>query len=195
MRLILLTPFVLLACGPAATAPDAGSVCRDNPKTPANLLENPGFECDGAEWAAVPGYGSFDVTTGGRSGRAGRITVGGLGGRAQYTKAFAPEPAGQRTFCVNAWVSGTAPFMRLRVLRDFGGGVQEDSFAAPITSTFTRVPPVNPLKITADNAPKILLVFEVQTNRTDGQNGMSGQTLLIDDVDVWETTSNCSESR
>ena len=69
------------------------------------------------------------------------------------------------------------------------------NFEMWFTADFTRVPPVNPLKIVAADAPKILLVFEVQTNRTDGQNGMNGQTLLIDDVDVWETTANCSESR
>ena len=80
----------------------------------------------------------------------------------------------------------------MRVLRDFDGSVQEVSFSEQIFSDWRRIPT---LKVTGDNAPKIQLVFEVQTNRTDGQSAMAGQTMLIDDVDVWESSNNCSESR
>lgn len=190
-RPALVACVTLSACGPAMTTPDAGGVCRDGVKTPANLIENPGFECDGSEWAAVSTYGTFDFAPG-RTGRAGRITFGGLGGRLQYTKSFAPSPAGNRTYCFSAWLSGTAPFMRLRVLRDFDGSVQEVSFAEQVFPEFRRIPT---LKVTADNAPKLILLFEMQTNRTDGQNAVAGHTMLIDDVDVWESTTNCAESR
>jgi hypothetical protein len=82
--------------------------------------------------------------------------------------------------------------MRMRVLRDFNGSVQEVAFSEQIFSDFRKVPT---LKVTGENAPKLQLVFEVQTNRGDGQNAMAGQTMLIDDVDVWETSNNCMEAR
>ena len=83
MRLsLLIVPAVLFACGPTAVVPDAGGPlgCRDTSKTPANLIENGGFECDTSplEWSAV--YGTFETVSTGRSGRAGQITVNPAGG-------------------------------------------------------------------------------------------------------------------
>lgn len=180
---------VLSACGPATGTPDAGGGCLDSGKTPANLIENARFECDSMEWSAI--YGTLELASGGRSGRAAKVTVNQAGGRFAYAKEFAPNP-GTKTFCFSAYLSGTAPFMRMRVLRDFNGSVQEVAFSEQIFSDFRKIPT---LKVTADNAPKLQLVFEVQTNRPDGMNGMTGQTMLIDDVDVWETTNNCMEAR
>lgn len=183
----------LAACGPMTVVPDAGGggACRDTTKTPANLIENPGFECDSspAEWSPI--YGTLELAAGGRSGRAAKVTVNQAGGRFAYTKVFAPD-AGTKTFCFSAWLQGTAPFMRLRVLRDFGGSVQEVAFSEQIFSDWRRIPT---LQVTNDNAPKLQLVFEVQTNRSDGQNAPAGSVMLIDDVDVWESSANCSETR
>lgn len=186
---ILLTSVFCFACGPMNPMPDAGNnACNGAAKTPANLIENNGFECDGS-WSQV--YGTFETVTGGRTGKAGQVTVTAAGGRFAYGKPFA-ENAGSKTYCVSAYLKGTAPFMRMRVLRDFDGSVQEVSFSEQIFSDWRRIPT---LKVTGENAPKIQLVFEVQTNRTDGQSAMAGQTMLIDDVDVWESSNNCMESR
>lgn len=182
---------LLAACGPATGAPDAGGACGGPSRTPANLIENPGFECDSGEWSAVSGYGTVDLVAGGRTGRAGQVTVEALGGRLLYGKDFAPNP-GTKTFCFTAWLSGTVPFMRMRVLRELPGGVQEVQFSEQVTSDWRRIPT---LQVDAQSAPKLVLVFEVQTNRTDGQNGQPGQVLRIDDVDVWESTTRCMESR
>ncbi|MDP2273317.1 MAG: hypothetical protein Q8N23_08715 [Archangium sp.] len=194
MRLSLLTLSVaLFACGPTPVVPDAGSPlgCRDTAKTPANLIENGAFECDTSppEWSAV--YGTFETVSTGRSGRAGQITVNPAGGRFAYSKDFAVD-AGNKTFCFSAYLKGTAPFMRMRVLRVMSGSVQEVAFSEQVFSDFRKIPT---LKVTNDNAPKLQLVFEAQTNRSDGMNAMPGQTLLIDDVDVWESAANCSETR
>ncbi|MFO0597821.1 MAG: hypothetical protein U0228_21145 [Myxococcaceae bacterium] len=188
-RLVLVSALVTLAaCGSPTGMPDAGG-CTDSGKTPPNLLENPGFECDTspATWSAI--FGKLDFVSGGRSGRAAQVTVDATGGRFTYAKEFAPNP-GTKSYCFTAWKAGTAPFIRMRVLRDFNGSVQEVAFSDQNFSDFRKIPTQ---KVTADNAPKLLLVFEVQTNRTDGMNAMPGQTMLIDDVDVWETTSNCNE--
>jgi hypothetical protein len=180
---------MFVACGPATPTPDAGGACLDTGKTPANLIENARFECDSMDWSGI--FGTLELASGGRSGRAAKVTVNQAGGRFAYAKAFTPNP-GTKTFCFSAYVSGTAPFMRMRVLRDFNGSVQEVAFSEQIFSDFRKVPT---LKVTGENAPKLQLVFEVQTNRGDGQNAMAGQTMLIDDVDVWETSNNCMEAR
>jgi hypothetical protein len=194
MRFPLLTFAVVLSgCGQMMVVPDAGSPtgCRDTTKTPANLLENAAFECDStpAEWSAI--YGTLRLAEGGRTGRAAEITLSQAGGRFAYTKEFAVD-GGNRSFCFSAWLKGTAPFMRMRVLRVLSGSVQEVAFSEQIFSDWRKIPT---LKVSNDNAPKLQLVFEVQTNRTDNQNGMPGQIMMIDDVDVWETTGNCTETR
>ena len=190
-----LAVLLLAACGPMPVVPDAGGGgCRDTSKTPANLLENPGFECDStpSEWSAV--YGTLELAAGGRSGRAAKVTTNQAGGRMAYTKDFAVD-AGSKTFCFSAYISGTAPFMRMRVLRVLNGSVQEVAQSDQVFGDFRRTPLGQPLKVTNDNAPKLQLVFEVQTNRSDGMNAMPGDTLLIDDVDVWESSANCTETR
>lgn len=193
MRTLPLLAIFLLGCGPQMQVPDAGGggECRDLTKSPANLLENPGFECDSspATWNKV--YGALDFVAGGRSGRAAQVTVDASGGRFAYAKDFAVD-AGTKTFCFTAWLKGTAPFMRMRMLRVLNGAVAEVNFNQQIFPDWRRIPTQF---ITNDNAPKLQLVFEVQTNRTDNQNAMPGQIMLIDDVDVWESSANCSEAR
>lgn len=191
--LCVLIPLVSFGCGSMMNVPDAGGPtgCRDTSKTPANVVENPAFECDSTppDWNAV--YGTLELVAGGRSGRAAQVTVTAAGGRFAAAKDVVVD-GGNKTFCFSAYLKGTAPFMRMRALKVLNGSVQEVSFSEQIFSDWRRIPT---LKVTNDNAPKIQLVFEVQTNRTDNQNAMPGQTMLIDDVDVWESSGNCSETR
>ncbi len=195
MRLLLPTLALLSACDPMTVIPDAGPAdCRDHSKSPQNVIENPGFECDTSPptWSGSSIYGTFELVALGRSGRAGQVTVkDALGGRFSYAKDFAVD-AGLKTFCVQAWLKGTAPFMRVRVLRSPNNTAVEQ--ADQIAAEWTRVP-LRPLSVTTDNAARLQLVFEIQTGRADGQNGMPGQTMLIDDVDVWESSANCAEAR
>ncbi|MDP1824152.1 MAG: hypothetical protein Q8L48_12945 [Archangium sp.] len=197
MRALTLTlAFTCFACGPTTVAPDAGTPagCRDTSKTPANLLENPGFECDTmpSEWSAI--YGTLELVAGGRSGRAAKLTASAAGGRMAYAKEFAVD-SGMKTFCFSAYISGTAPFMRMRVLRVLNGGVQEVAQSDQLFGDFRRTPLGTPLKVGNENAPKLQLVFEVQTNRSDGMNAVPGDTMLVDDVDVWESNTSCAETR
>jgi hypothetical protein len=197
MRVLLVTlGVVFLGCGPMTVVPDAGGngMCRDTMKNPPNLLENPGFECDTspAAWSQV--YGTLALVPGGRSGRAAQVMVNAAGGRFAYAKDFAVD-AGLKSFCFSAYVSGTAPFMRMRVLRVLNGSVTEVSQSDQVFGDFRRTPLGTPLKVGNENAPKLQLIFEAQTNRGDGLNAVAGDTLLIDDVDVWETSGTCGEAR
>ena len=186
----------LVACGPVNVVPDAGGegACRGAAKTPPNLLENPGFECDPspAAWSQI--YGTLELAAGGRSGRGAKVTVNGAGGRIAYAKDFAVD-AGTKSFCFTAYISGTVHFMRTRVLRVLNGSVTEVAQSDQVFGDYRRTPLGNPLKVSNDNAPKLQLVFEAQTNRGDGLDAVPGETLLIDDVDVWETSGNCTEAR
>ena len=197
MRAFLVSvPVFFFACGPMVKgAPDAGGqdLCNGPAKTPANLIENGGFECDlsPAAWAGSSIYGTFEIVDGGHSGRAGKVTVNAGGGRMSYAKDFAVD-AGMKSFCFSAFLSGTAPFMRMRVLA--GGTNQEVDQSDQIFSDWRRLPLGTALEVPNNNATKLQLVFEVQTNRAT-QNALPGDTMLIDDVDVWESSTHCMETR
>jgi hypothetical protein len=189
--LFVLTSLFCFACGPMNPTPDAGNnACNGAAKTPANLIENGSFECEGG-WRAVIGELAF--VDGGRTGRAAQGTVGqGLGSTTTRFATIKPvlENAGNKTYCVTAWLKGTVPFMRVRALRENPDTVVE--FSEQVFSDWRRIPT---LKFTGDNAARITIVFEAQSNRGDGQNAMLGQSMLIDDVDVWESSNNCMEPR
>jgi hypothetical protein len=194
MRFVLLIPLVSFGCSPMMNVPDAGSEgCKDTSRSPANILENPHFECDSAtpEWRAL--NGTIELVAGGRSGRALKITADSTGGRAVYTRPIAAD-AGMKKFCVSAWISGTAPFMKTQVLQT-GGTMLRIEQADQLFPDFRKTPLGRGLELPNGDATKMELVFLVQTGRTDGQNAMPGDTMLIDDVDVWETTGNCGETR
>ncbi len=199
------TPFfgllcVLAACGSPSSGNDGGSDggdgCDGPALSPPELVHNPGFECGGAapgEWGAI--YGTLDFPSGtAHSGmRHARITAG-ADGKARF--AYNPDvaaDAGTVTFCAHAWMRGTAPYMRLRLITDFGGNIVNNDFSAPLTPDWSRVPPSINLDAPNMNAKRVLLLFETQSNRPS-DNSVAGQTLEIDDVDVWQSTSGqCNE--
>jgi hypothetical protein len=193
--LLLLLLLLSLGCSPPMNVPDAGgpSGCKDTSKTPANLVENPAFECDTtpAEWRALKG--TLELVVGGRSGRAAKLTVDQTGGSLLYTKDLAVD-AGMKKFCVSAYISGTAPFMKTVVLQT-GGTMLRIEQADQLFGDFRKTPLGRGLEVPNGNATKLQLLFEIQTNRTDGQSATPGQYMLVDDVDVWETMGNCGETR
>lgn len=191
---VLLFPLVLAACSPPMNVPDAGpGGCKDTSKSPANIVENWAFECDTtpSEWRALAG--TVELVAGGRTGRAAKLTVDQTGARMLYTKDLAVD-AGMRKFCVSAYISGTAPFMKTQVLQT-GGTMLRIEQADQLFPDFRKTPLGRGLEVPNGNATKLQLLFEIQTNRTDGQSATPGQYMLVDDVDVWETMGNCGETR
>jgi hypothetical protein len=195
MRWVLGALLATAGCGGSSGTPgvDGGAgECR----VADNLVENPGFECGGAapaEWTPI--YGKLEFPAGeGRGGqRAAKLTMeNALGARFGYATALVTG-GGSKTYCVTAWAKGTAPYMRIRVLRDTGSGVE---FNAPVPKAWERVPPNLTVQAPNMGAGKLELVFELQTSRGDGQNAKPGDVLFIDDVDAWESPSGrCDEAR
>lgn len=188
----------LAACGAPGDSEgaDGGTGGGDGCTESGNLVRNAHFECGGdapGEWVAAYGDLDFPPGEGRGGGRAARVTMANaLGARLAYTPALLAD-GGSSTACVTAWAKGTAPFMRVRVLRDTGTGVE---FNAPLTADWQRVPPTLVLVAPNEGARTLTLVFELQTNRSDGQNGKPGDALFIDDVDAWLSPSGrCDEAR
>jgi hypothetical protein len=196
---LLLLAGLLAACGSPSPGNDGGNndACDGPALTPPNLIQDHGFECGGAtqpQWSAIYGTLDFPQGTAHSGSYHARITAG-ADGKARF--AYQPNvavDAGTATFCARAWMKGTAPYMRLRLITDFGANIINNDFNSPVTADWSQVPPSVKLSAPNMNANRVLLVFETQSNRSDGANSMPGQTLEIDDVDVWQSSSSaCSE--
>jgi hypothetical protein len=186
---------VVLGCGsPPIVTPDAGNTFCVGQHLPPNLVQNWGFDCSGAaapEWAAI--YGKLDFPDGaGRKGsRAARLVVSDET-LARFSTATPIPTEPTKTYCLSAWARGTAPHMRLTVVHDNASTL---SFASPVPKDWGKIPP-SPFRVRNPSGSSIQPMFEIQTSRPDSENAKVGDTLLIDDVDVWESSSGlCDETR
>ena len=194
MRRLCLVPLLSwFACGPQASTPDAGDSCQGAAKSPQNLLTNPGFDCaEPTAWQGI--YGTFETVSGGRSGNAGKLTVGAAGGRFALRAPAVLDGLGQ-SYCVRAWVHGTAPIVRTVLLADNGGGGTEARFAEPLTSDWKYTPPSSGLELAVPPGSKLQLFFEVDSVAGSPTKANVGDVVFVDDVDVWVSTDRCRESR
>lgn len=149
---------------------------------------NGGFECGGdapTEWMAVNGVMSF-VTSGSSEGaRAVQIVSDSTGtGGVGSTKAVV-KPTSGKTYCINARVKGTASDVRLEVF-----GSQLTSAASPLNSpnTWVRVPPTTNLRVIEPIDQELFV--KVRANA-----GTGGETLFVDDIDLWESSNGRCEER
>jgi hypothetical protein len=184
----------LFACGSPSNGNDGGtdggnSACDGTALTPPNLIHNNGFECGGAspaEWGAV--FGTLDFPSGGaHTGmRNARITAGSNGDARFAYNPDVIDDGGMAVLCGHAWVKGTTPFMKMRLLVVDGTNVNAFEVSSPGGADWIRVlPSVNLGPAANAGAQKVELEFESQVGRSDGMNSIAGDTLEIDDVDVW----------
>jgi hypothetical protein len=186
-----------LACGsPGGGGLDAGpvdggssSVCDGPSKSPPNLVPNSGFECGEQGWA--PQYGTLETVTDARTGsKAVKLTATATGA-GQFSQLFVSSASGN-TYCAWAWLKGTVSDVRLSVLSAgaTGTGGTDTNFSSPVaTNTWIRVRPSVPLSVPSRAGDKLYLRFVFS-------NGKAGDTLIVDDVDVWESIDGkCNETR
>lgn len=174
------------ACGPPSMpVPDSGMGGCGAAKSPPNLVGDGSFECGGAEWSAQ--YGDFTVVSGGHGGaKAGQLMASATGlGQIGIGTPLVAMTSGN-AYCVNAWVKGTATDARLEVLPTKAGSAA--SFATFVQSDWLQAPPVTNLKVQVAAGDTLYL-------RVRLVNGLAGQTLLIDDVDFWESASGRCDER
>lgn len=173
-----------LGCDPSARASDAG--CDGAVKNPANLMRNGGFECDlTQEWMGVNGtltQVSEGVSEGGYAAKvvSDASGTGGVGS----TRAVVAATSG-KVYCASAKVRGTVADVRLEVF-----GSKLTSFASPLRSeaSWVRLPPSTNLEI-REPADQTLYV------KVRAQGASAGQTLFVDDIDLWESTAGACHER
>lgn len=201
MRALLLTAAALLAACSGGTGPDGGTggsggSCTEQ-RSPPNLLQNASFECGSPEpdaWFARDGVLSF-LSSGAKHGqRAVQLTVPATGAT-DVTLAYAPDVAtslGQATYCATAWMKGTVPDARLILRRVNGSAVDDFTFSSPIAANgdvWVRLPPTLVLDVPGAGAQRLLLLAQ-------SRGASAGQTLAVDAVDVWVSSSGrCDETR
>lgn len=196
MRASLLSLLVLTGCGSTMT-PDAGvDPCAAPTRSPAVLINNPGFECGEDKptgWNAI--YGTVERAPGeGRSGAAAKLVVGQAGGRFAYSTPIVSDGAG-KTYCVQAWVKGTAPVVRSVLLSAANGGGTQQRFAEPLDDQWQKTPPTNGLNLKVNSGESLQLFFEVDSAPGSQTAAKVGDVVYVDDVDVWVSSGQCDESR
>ncbi len=184
MRIVLLSlaTLALLNCGQPMTTVDAGDTCAGAAKTPANLLTNPGFECsrNPEQWV-----GSFTFDVAAHSGLKSAKLVADSAGLVFLGIDQVAKPTAATTYCITAWAKGTAPAVKLSGLTSPTAMM----FSNPLSGdTWVRVPPTTALAVPVQANQGLALKIAFA-------NAAAGDTLFIDDVDVWESTTNCKETR
>ncbi len=185
MRASLLV--LLLACSPPPPMPppDSGTPgCgATSTLTPPNLMADPSFECDGgAAWSAQ--QGTFELAAAGHTGMYSGKGTASATGALQFGLGPVVASTSGKAYCIHLWVKGSATDMRYEVLPGAGGMAY--SFPPPVTADWARAPMVTNLKVPAPAGTTLHLRFRIL-------NGQPGQTIFVDDVDLWETDGECTE--
>lgn len=196
---ILAIALLVAACGPSSSSTGTGggggsggsgggtANCNSAAKTPANLVGNDGFECGDMGWSAQTG--DLAVVTDARTGtKALKLTATSAGGKFASTQPFVASTSG-KTYCAVAYLKGTVANAQLSVLESKSGAVVDHTFSTPVASTsWLRTPPSTNLEVRAAAGSKLYVRFVMHTPPA------AGDTLLVDDVDVWESDDGkCKE--
>lgn len=190
-----------VACGPTPGGMDGGTgggsgggggTCAPAAKTPPNLVPNNGFECGDMGWSpqgAATLAANADARTGSQSAKL--VAMGSpADGKFAVTLPIVTSTSG-KTYCAQAYLKGTVANAQLSVLESAaGGGVVDHTFSTPVASTtWLRTPPSTNLEVRAAAGAKLYV-------RLVMRNPNANDTLLVDDVDVWESADGlCKETR
>jgi hypothetical protein len=204
-RLVLLCGALLLTacpggggeCDGGTCPPDAGfdgGSCKgtDPAGAPPNLLANPGFECGDppSGWYAQNGQLTSESTGGHSGSKAARLTAptATVASNLWHETDVVVAP-GTKTYCVNAWVRGSAANARITVRKVKAGFVNDENFSIPLTPEWQPIPPAatHALKVVGAGEDKFVLRIFIP-------DAKAGDYLLVDDVLLWESPGgNCTE--
>jgi hypothetical protein len=150
-----------------------------------NAVENSGFECpDLTRWSVSDGFGT--VIDGGHGGSKSMQLVANARGAVGVGQNNAVADTGGQTHCARLWVRGTAPQMRLEVRASPSG--TGTAFSSPVGSAdWVKVPPGGALVVTTMRGESLSILAKTQ-------NADAGETLVVDDVELWGSpTGLCDE--
>ncbi len=177
-----------------AGAADAGPVAVDagpivDPggclRTPGyNRVVNASFECALTTWVVSTGTGR--MVDGGHSGHRALELVASVQGEALVgANDVVPDSEGQ-VYCARVWVRGTSPEMRLEVRPTPSG--KGAAFSSPVaTADWVSVPPGDMMRVTTPKGETLSILVKMQ-------GAASGDTLEVDDVELWPSASGrCDE--
>ncbi len=185
----------LLAACPGPSSLDGGSRQDGGPEacrpvtSPPQLVSNPSFEC-GTDTGATSWFarsGELSIVSDAHTGaRAVKMTVGSDGLQAVLAYELDVDTElGSKTYCATVWAKGMTKSDL--VLRRFPG--TDARFVGVPSATWKRIPPNLVLDATGDGAQRLLLFVTTL-------DAKPGDSLLIDDVDVWVSSSGrCDENR
>ena len=167
---------------------DAG----DCPAMPAySLIKNGGFECtslaNAAVWKVLGGTGRYVQPDAAHSGlRALALTRAGAAEAILGQDRVVLETA-TMTYCAQVWARGSVPEMRFEVRASPSG--KATAFSSPLASDggWVKVPPGEVMRVTNALGETLSVVAR-------SQNSAEGQTLVVDDFELWPSPSGlCAE--
>lgn len=173
-----------------AGAPDAGVVCPPSTVVPQNHAINGNLECGALPFQSSGGGGRVELIAG-RSGRAVRFTVAAGLFNNEFTSTWRFRVTEAGTWCVRAFVKGSASVISLRLYLGPPGTAAGEVFDLPGPVTgWSRLPPtIAAVNATGQVGDEGFVVF-VERSHTPGA------TIEVDDVDVWRSADGqCRDAR
>lgn len=124
-----------------------------------------------------------------RGQRSARIAAAATGASLGYGAAIIANEGPLRTFCAAAWMKGSSPVAKLSLTVGGAGGGTEYTFTSPLGPDWIRLPLSTNLKVPLPPGQTLQLRFV-------GLGSALGQTVQVDDVDIWEDpTGTCAAPR
>jgi hypothetical protein len=187
-RTLLPLAALLAACPGPDTTTDGGTCADGSNASFPNLAPNPAFECGAPPegWNA-PLLGTLEVSAG-RSGNAAKVTAKTTTQGVVSLTSTAPVATTplNGTWCVSAWMKGTAENAVIILRRDQGGGrLLDESFFQPLTGNWTKISNSARLDGTDVN---LYVAAGMRAPQKD-------QVVEVDDVQVWKSPSGRCDER
>lgn len=174
----------------AGRVADAGVQCFSQPRIPRNEAVDGELECAGTTaFRSSGGGGRLDLVPG-RSGNGLRFTTAGGLFNNEFVSTWTFQVTRAGRYCARAYVRGSAAAVTFRLYLGPPGSAAGEQFELPGPNpSWTRIPPTVPA-VSAMGQPGDVgfLVFVDKLGRP-------GDTVEIDDVDVWRSEDGACRDR
>lgn len=170
----------------------SGNECGGPSGSAPNLLTNAGFECGTTGWGEYPtGVVTLSTTTTNpKSGSKALVITAQRTSAKLNVLSNTVTVTGPTTICARAWMRGTAGdgHMAVNHAPEEGGLGSEETASSPIQENeWASVLPDTEIRSTISGTEKVTLKLQLWSPQI-------GQTLIVDDVQMWESKDgHCDE--